>query len=80
METATQGLYTYRTRNYDGTFNHFHVMVEIVGETVRSYRIRLLQPLIGHPIGTRMTVRRHNVRINRQPSTKPDHSKAWWNN
>lgn len=79
METATQGLYTYRTRNYDGTFNQFHVPVEVIGETARSYRIRLLQPLYGHQIGKLMTVRRHNVRINRKPSPKPDHSKAWWN-
>ena len=51
METATQGLYTYRTRNYDGSFNQFHVLVEVIGETARSYRIRLLQPLYGpqHP-------------------------------
>ncbi len=48
METATQGLYTYRTRNYDGSFNQFHVLVEVIGETARSYRIRLLQPLYGH--------------------------------
>ena len=80
METATQGLYTYRTRNYDGTFNQFHVMVEIVGETARSYRIRLLQPLYGHQIGKLMTVRRHNVRLNQQPTPKHDHSNAWWNN
>ena len=80
METATQGLYTYRTRNYDGSFNQFPVLVEVVGETVRSYRIRLLQPLYGHPIGKLMTVRRHNVRLNTQPSPKADHSEAWWNN
>ena len=80
METATQGLYTYRTRNYDGSFNQFHVLVEIIGETARSYRIRLLQPLYGHQIGKLMTVRRHNVRLNKQPSPKADHSGAWWNN
>lgn len=80
METATQGLYTYRTRNYDGTFNQFHVLVEVIGETARSYRIRLLQPLYGHQIGKLMTVRRHNVRLNQQPTPKQDHSNAWWNN
>lgn len=80
METSTQGLYTYRTRNYDGSFNQFHVLVEIIGETARCYRIRLLQPLYGHQIGKLMTVRRHNVRLNKQPSPKADHSQAWWNN
>lgn len=79
METATQGLYTYRTRNYDGTFNQFHVLVEVIGETARSYRIRLLQPLYGHQIGKLMTVRRHNVCLNQQPTPKHDHSNAWWN-
>lgn len=79
METATQGLYTYRTRNYDGTFNQFHVLVEVIGETARSYRIRLLQPLYGHQIGKLMTVRRHNVRLNSPSSPKADHSGAWWN-
>ena len=79
METATQGLYTYRTRNYDGTFNQFHVLVEVIGETARSYRIRLLQPLYGHQIGKLMTVRRHNVRLNHLPTPKHDHSNAWWN-
>ena len=80
METATQGLYTYRTRNHDGSFNQFHVLVEIIGETARSYRIRLLQPLYGHQIGKLMTVRRHNVRLNSPSSPKADHSGAWWNN
>lgn len=86
METATQGLYTYRTRNYDGTFNQVHVLVEVIGETARSYRIRLLQPLYGHQIGKLMTVRRHNVQLPERSTPKPerstpkpDCSNAWWN-
>ncbi len=80
--TATlQGYYTYRTRNYDGTYNHFTVLVEVVGEVgSRSYRVRLLQPLVGYQIGKLMTVRRHNVQLHRpKPAVRHDYTEAFWN-
>ncbi len=80
--TAPQGFYTHRTRNYDGTFNQYVVLVEIVGQTSQSYRVRLLQPLLGHQIGKLMTVRQHNVRLKgvRFPQREVDNSRKWWQN
>ena len=80
--TAPQGFYTHRTRNYDGTFNSFTVLVEVVGETAQSFKVRLLQPLVGHPKGKLMTVRQHNVRLKgvRFPQREVDNSRKWWQN
>ena len=80
--TAPQGFYTHRTRNYDGTFNSFTVLVEVVGETAQSFKVRLLQPLVGYPKGKLMTVRRHNVRLKSLfgLQREVDNSHQWWNN
>ena len=78
--TTVQGFYTHRTRNYDGTYNDFTVLVEVIGEKGRfSYRVRLLQPLVGYQIGKLMTVRRHNVRLRRPEPVRHDCSSEWWN-
>ena len=77
-----KGFYTHRTRNYDGTYNSFTVLVEVVGETAQSFKVRLLQPLLGHQIGKLMTVRRHNVRLKSLfgLQREVDNSHQWWNN
>jgi len=73
-----QATYTARTRRPDGTFNLFHLPVEVVGETVRSYRVRLLRAFGRHPFGAVITVRRHNVRLARDPQPRADCSGQWW--
>lgn len=83
--TPLRGGYTYRTRNFDGTFNTFYTTVEVLGETAASFLIRILVPLGGHKAKSTMTVRRHNVRLHTEPNPaeeKPrhDYSDAWWNN
>lgn len=79
--TPLQGGYTYRTRNFDGSFNQFHISVEVIGETTRSYLVRLLTPLEGHPVRSTMTVRKHNVKVHSHTRREqPDCSNAWWNN
>ena len=79
--TSPQGYYTYRTRNYDGSYNHFTVLVEVLGEVGScSYRVRLLQPLVGYHIGELMTVRRHNVSLQTPQVRQVDNSNAWWHN
>ena len=77
-----KGFYTHRTRNYDGTYSSFTVLVEVVGETAQSYKVRLLQPLVGYQIGKLMTVRRHNVRLKSLfgLQREVDNSHQWWNN
>lgn len=75
-----QGGYTFRTRNFDGTFNLFYISVEVIGETAKSYLIRLLAPIVGHPVRTTMTVRKHNVKIHSHAQRgQHDCSDAWWN-
>lgn len=75
-----QGGYTYRTRNIDGTFNLFYIAVEVIGETSQSYLVRLLEPVIGHPIRSTMTVRKHNVKIHSHAERGQHYnSDAWWN-
>ena len=78
MTTIAKGFYTYRTRNFDGSYNLVPVYVEVVGETSRSYRVRLLQPVDGYQPGRLMTVRRHNVRLCRpEPQPRHDCSPEW---
>lgn len=83
LSTPIQGGYTYRTRNYDGSFNIFYLSVEVIGETAQSYLVRLLTPIVGHPVRSTMTVRKHNVKIHSQEpeeSTVKDCADEWWNN
>ncbi len=80
--TPLQATYRYRTRNFNGTYNLFHVPVRIVAETLKSYTVELARPMDGLPKGHRMTVRKHNVIVphNSAPAySRPDYTDAWWN-
>jgi len=72
------GHYTYKSRNFDGSFNQEYTSVLILGETDRSFLVQILSPVGTHRKGDKMTVRKHNVR---QKSTKPeyDYTNAPWN-
>ena len=80
--TPVPASYTYRTRNFDGTFNLFHVKVNIVGESPKSYLVETLTPLAGIKRLSRMTVRKHNVHATHTDSgkTRPDCTGQWWHN
>lgn len=83
-----RGGYTHRTRNYDGTFNTHYLTVEVLGETDKSYLVKVFVPIGGKPAGSRMTVRKHNVKIQgEQPVAAPrparryvDCTNAYWHN
>lgn len=77
--TPRLGRYVARTRNFDGSFNEFNTSCLIFGESDRSYIISLSIPLNGHKPYERLTVRKHNVRMKKQP-VEYDYSGAWWNN
>lgn len=77
-----KGVYNYRTRNFDGSYNLFQVPVEVVGRTARRLRIRLLRAIDGHQCGHIMTVCSHNVVLQPSPAAEAaayDYSGAWWN-
>jgi hypothetical protein len=85
-----KGGYQYKKRNFDGSFNLFYLTVEVLGETEKSYLIRISVPVDGHPAKSTMTVRKHNVRLHGMSTATPaptpaprrqhDYSTAWWNN
>lgn len=84
--TPIRGYYTYRTRNFDGTFNQFIVSVLVIGETEKRYKVKISAPLGSHRVGDIMTVCKHNVRIPGQQQPKParlqrkfDYTNAFWN-
>ena len=81
--TPITASYTYKTRNFDGTFNSFHASVLILGETEKSYLVQTSVPLGAHRVGDRLTVRKHNVRRKPEgpvPVRKYDYSNAYWQN
>lgn len=92
--TPIRAGYTYKSRNWDGSYNYFHTSVEIIGETEKSYRVKLLNPVGPHHAGDVTTVRKHNVKFKKgekpasapapEPESKPgreyDYTDAFWNN
>jgi len=80
-----KGGYQYKRRNFDGTYTLYWLTVDVLGETEKSYLIRISVPLDGHPARSTMTVRKHNVKLNGIQSAAPaprrqhDYSTAWWN-
>jgi len=76
--TPKVGSYTFKTRNFDGSFNLFYTKVEILGETAKSYLVRLLSPMAGHPYRSKTVVRKSSVKVKREESSY-DYSDAYWN-
>lgn len=81
-ETWT-GAYTMKTPNFDGTFREQQVEVEVLGESVKSYLVKVRVPVRGRKAGESFPVRKHNVR---RRDARPierrvyDYTKAFWNN
>ena len=85
--TPKEGTYSYKSPNFDGTFNVQQVKVAVLGESEKQYLIRLILPVGNHRQNDQMKVRKHNVRMHGMIATatvskRPayDHSGAWWNN
>lgn len=53
--------------------------VEVLGESPKSYAIRIAFPIGGHKAKETMTVRKHNVRFKEVEPVQHDCSKEWWN-
>lgn len=75
-----QGIYTYQTRKYSGTFERFRQMVKVLGETEHSFLILCPGCIDGHNFGDEMWVRRKSVKMPRAERPAVDCSGAWWNN
>ena len=78
------GSYTARTRNFDGSFNTFYTSCLVLGESEKSYSIRVTTPICGHKANDTITVRKHNVKLKDTSPTPSktvmhDYSEAWWN-
>ena len=73
--------YLFETYNFDGTFTRWHTTVEVLGETVKSYLIKLKEPIRNHFIGDQIWVMKKKVRF---PTVPPrvslDTSHYWFNN
>lgn len=77
--TPLAGSYAARTRNFGGSFNTFYTSCEVLGESPKSYAIRIAFPIGGHKAKETMTVRKHNVRFKEVEPVQHDCSKEWWN-
>lgn len=80
--TPLAGSYTARTRNFDGSFNTFYTSCEVLGESAKSYAIRLAVPIGRHKAKETINVRKHNVKLKESIEDAPrqhDYSEAWWN-
>lgn len=51
----------------------------MLGESPKSYAIRIAFPIGGHKAKETMTVRKHNVRFKEVEPVQHDCSKEWWN-
>lgn len=79
--TPRKGSYTARNRNFDGSFNTFYTSCEVMGESAKSYAIRLYVPIGQHKAREIIKVRKHNVRFKDETpaASTHDYSGAWWN-
>lgn len=85
--TPKEGTYDFKSMNFDGTFNLQQVKVAVLGESEKTYLIRLRLPVGNHRQNDQMKVHKHNVQMHGMIATatvskRPayDHSGAWWNN
>lgn len=82
--TPKEGTYSYKTPNFDGTFNLQQVKVAVLGESEKQYLIRLYCPMGHHRPNDQMKVRKHNVRVHGMSERLSvrrtyDYSDAYWN-
>lgn len=85
--TPKEGTYDFKSMNFDGTFNLQQVKVAVLGESEKTYLIRLRLPVGNHRQNDQMKVRKRNVRLHGTTATEsipatqmPDYRNAWWHN
>lgn len=76
-DSPFEALYLYETPNYDGTFTRWSTKVDVVGETAKSYFIRLRTELRGHLPGDVIRVMKKKVRFYKAAR---DTTQFWYNN
>ena len=65
-------------RNGDGSFKPLHVPCDVLSQTEKTYRIRVLASSVnGHKWGDIMRVQKRMVTPEEEPV---DNSNQWWNN
>ena len=69
--------YLFETYNFDGTFTRWRTAVEVIGESAKSYLIRLKEPIRNHCVGDKIWVMKKKVLI---PKAPLDTSHYWFNN
>ena len=76
-DSTFEATYLYETTNYDGTFTRWKTQVEVLGETDKSYLIKLKEPIRQHFAGDQSWVFKRKVRF---PKAPVDPTKYWFNN
>ena len=80
-EHSQEAQYLFETYNFDGTFTRWRTAVEVLGETVKSYFIKLKEPIRNHCVGDKIWVMKKKVRFPRVSLDVPlDTSHYWFNN
>lgn len=76
-----KGVYRYSASHFNEYGNlairFFNTNVEVIGETQKSYLIRLHDPILDHCRGDEIFVKRSNVKLRYD---EKDNSEFWWNN
>lgn len=74
-----EGTYTYTVKDYDGRIISYNTKVTAIGESGKSYKVRLHAPIRNHCIGDVIIVQKKNVRFDTPNPNKLDTVEAWWN-
>lgn len=69
--------YRFRQYLFGKGYQSYEINVEVLDESDRSFKIKLLQPTCTRRCGDVIWVRKNNVVI---PREKPDCTNEWWNN
>ena len=76
-EHSQEAQYLFETCNFDGTFTRWRTAVEVLGETAKSYLIKLKEPIRNHCVGDQIWVMKKKVR---HTSVPLDTRHYWFNN
>lgn len=76
-EAPKQATYRFLTTNYNGTFSPWSTKVDVLGETEKSYIVRLREPIRDHFVGDKIRVGKKSVDFDEKPEI--DTSEFWYN-
>ena len=81
-------IYNLKVKDWDReTFNEYKIKCEVVGESDKMYKIRLLQPTHNRRTGDLLWVYKHNIKFtgpdkDKKPLSSMDYDdfeEPWWN-